>query len=346
MTNSADDHPPFLGDDETIEKPRPASAFRVRTGPEIWAPLEPPEYLVEPVFVRGCLALIVAYGASLKTWIEIDGALSISMGEAWLAMYPTRQGPALLIDFESGDYELRRRLHKVARGREWEIPIDGISFVSMPEFSLADDGFFEALLPLAEAHRFIGIDSLAAGSGGIDENDARFARSLQRLKSIASTTGCVIAVLHRARKGGGEDSDEREMVRGTSAIFNAVDVVLQLRRADEGSFTMRQTKARGGKSIDPVTVRVDDTANGGALVTATSAAGPKGAALPMAAGIEGAKRRIVALLGEAHDIRSANEIHRRVRGNKRTNLDAIDELEERGTVVRNQGVFRLASEVT
>ena len=38
----------------------------------------------------------------------------------------------------------------------------------MPALSLADDAFYAALRPLAESHALIGIDSLAAGSGGID----------------------------------------------------------------------------------------------------------------------------------------------------------------------------------
>lgn len=322
----------------------PANGLHVVSAAEVWKPLEPPEYLIEPVLVRGSLALLVAYGASLKTWIMLDGGLSVATGEQWLVRFATRQGRALIVDFESGDYELRRRLHKIARGRGWAIPVEGLSFASMPEHNLADERFFDALRPLAASHAFVGIDSLAAGSGGIDENDARFATSLQRLKAIAVETGAVILVLHHSRKGSGDDVDERELVRGSSAIFNACDVVLQLRRADEGAFVLRQTKARGGKAVEPFLVRVDDTDDGGALVVGRDLDEQEPASAGSAT-IDRAKARIISLLAHERDLRSGNEIHRRLRGTKKTNLEALKELQERGTVVRHEGAFRLASEV-
>ena len=54
------------------------------------------------------------------------------------------------IDFESGDYELRRRAHLLVRGREVPIPIAGCEFVTMPSLNLASDEFFVALKPREE----------------------------------------------------------------------------------------------------------------------------------------------------------------------------------------------------
>jgi hypothetical protein len=326
----------------------PKPTFKIWSAAEIWKPLEPPNFLVDGLFVRGSLGLIIAYGASLKTWILEDGVLSVAVAAPWLERFPTKQGRALIIDFESGSYELRRRAHRIAKGRGFAIPVEGFAFVSMPAMSLADDAFFDALRPLAAEYAFIGIDSLAAGSGGIDENDARFATPLNRLKALAEASGCVIVLLHHSRKGGGEDADPRELVRGSSAIFNAADVVLQMSRAkDEGAFVVRQTKARGGKAVEPFIVRVEDTGADSSVVVGHSLPDPGADDVEQFAGtIDKAKRAIVLLLGQVRDLRSANEICRRVGGRKKTATDALKELVERGTVVNSQGAFRLASEVS
>jgi hypothetical protein len=314
---------------------------------EIWKPIEAPDYLVEGLFVRGSLGLIIAYGASLKTWTLEDAALSVSMGAPWLDRFPTKQARALIIDFESGSYELRRRAHRIANGRGFTIPVEAFAFASMPALSLADDAFFEALRPLAAAYSFIGIDSLAAGSGGINENDARFATPLNRLKALAEETRCVIVLLHHSRKGGGEDADPRELVRGSSAIFNAADVVLQMVRAkDDSAFAVHQTKARGGKAVDPFIVRVNDTGPDGSVVVARNMPEPGADDVErFAGGIDKAKRAILLLLGQEHDVHSANEVCRRVGGRRKTATDGLRELLERGTVVHYKGALRLASDV-
>jgi len=333
-----------IGGERTAE-----TALRVWTPEEIWAPLPPPDYLVDGLLVRGSLALIVAYGSSFKTWLLEDAALAVATGELWLGRFPTRQGAALFVDFESGEFELRRRAHRIAAGRGFAVPVAGFAFVTMPPLSLAQDEFYAALLPLAEKYKLIGIDSLAAGSGGIDENDSRFAVSLQRLKAIAAETGCVIVLLHHSRKGapgGTSDGDEREMVRGTSAIFNACDVVLQLVRSDDGAFTCRQTKARGGKAVEPFVVRVEDVGTAGTVVAASDVAATEEAAEAKAADkFNAVKARVVRLLAADKDIRSANEIFKRLKGTRKTVLDAVEELEERGTISKAEGVYRLASEV-
>ena len=345
LTNGAH---PYAAYKESEPQAKP-SALRLWTPAEIWAPLPAPDYLVSGLAVRGSLGLVVAYGASLKTWLLADAAIAVATGGKWLGRFDTTQGRALLVDFESGDYELRRRVHRIAAGRELGTPIDGFTFTSMPSLSLADPEFYDELAPLAKEYHFIGIDSLAAGSGGIDENDARFARPLQRLKAIASTTGCVIELLHHNRKGspgGGGETDQREMVRGTSAIFNSADFVLQIARGKNDRFSCHQTKARGGKPVEPFSVRVDDTSEAGSVVLASDlVAGDDDDAAPMTEPIGNARRAILVLLANEHGLKSRNEVCARVRGTKPLKLQALQELIDHDLVKLHEGTFRLASEV-
>jgi hypothetical protein len=318
--------------------------FRVWTPEEIWAELEPPAYFMDGLLIRGALALIVAYGSSLKTWMAEDAALSVATGEKWLGRFKTEQAEALHIDFEIGDYEVRRRAHRIARGRELATPIPGFAFVSMPALTLASDDFFTTLRPLADRYKFIVIDSLSAASGGIDENDARFAVSLYRLKAIAAETGAVVLVIHHSRKGGGEDTDPREMVRGSSAIFNACDVVLQMTRASEGAFTVRQTKSRGGPAVEPFVVRIEDTPEGGSVMVARDPGQAEAANTSRA--MTKAKREALLVLAAEKDLRSKEAVYRRIHGTKTVKLNALAELLEEGLVTLTpEGTYRLTSEV-
>jgi hypothetical protein len=238
------------------------------TESEIWAPLPPPNYLAEGILTAGNLALVCATGSSLKTWMVTDLAVSAATGRPWLGRFPIkRQGEARLIDWESGDYEMRRRLQAVGKGKGFSGAVPGVRLVSMPEFFLNSKHFIDTIEAYAADKALIVIDSLAAGTVDLDENDSRFARPLQALKAVAARTGCCIVVLHHSRKGQGS-GDEREQVRGTGAIFATCDVVLQLFRqdADLNVFSVHQTKARCGKRADPFAIRVDDVPGGGAMV--------------------------------------------------------------------------------
>lgn len=341
--------PPWMDDEPEPDESKPArERLRVWTPEEIWAPLAPPDFGVAGLFVRGALGLIVAPGSSLKTWMAVDLLLATATGSPWLGRFPCKVGSSLLIDWESGDYECRRRVHRLGHGREVTPPVQGLGLVSMPPFTMADDGFLVDFASLAATHAVIVLDSLTGGSGGADENDSRFAAVLYRLKAIATASGCIVIVLHHAKKSptNGAAVDQQELVRGSSAIFNAVDVVLQLSRAEDGAFKVTQTKARSGKAVEPFMVRVDDLSDAASTITASNV--PDGEASELEAvsrPLDKAKRAVITLLARQHDLRSKNEICNRTGGTKSITLKAIAELEERKTIGQVDGTFRLLSEV-
>ena len=323
------------------------STLRIWTPEEIFAPLPEQAFAVSGLLVKGSLALVVALGESLKTWMAVDAVMATATGGKWLGRFDCAKGEALFVDYEAGDYEWRRRALRLAAGRELVLPVQGMGLVSMPPCALTSEEFFQELERLATRYALIAIDSLTGGAGGADENDARFAAPLYRLKSIAARTGCVIIVLHHARKSApaaNGEPDPREMVRGSSAIFNAVDVVLYLTRDGDDRFRVSQSKARGGKKIDPFTVRVDDVDERASIVRSGDV-GDQGEDDDGAADAFGVvKGKVVRLIAREHDLRSATEVYRRIKGTKKTVLEAVRELEERRVIVKREGAFRLTSE--
>jgi hypothetical protein len=324
-----------------------AERFKVWSPEEIWAPLPPAIYTVGGLLRRANLALLVAYGSSFKTWEMIDLAIAQATGTTFLGRFecPT-PGPTLIVDWESGDEELRRRLQAVSKARGFVGAVPGVEFVTMPDLFFTSADFEREITRLSQGRTLIAFDSLAAGSVDVDENDARFAKGLQILKRVATLTGCSMLVLHHARKSNGEANDERELVRGSGAIFAAADAVLVLVKQDDDAFLCKHIKSRGGKKVEPFVVRVEDVADGGVRVYASEAEEVGDArSYERGSSIERAKARVLSLIGTSRDVRSVNEIHRRLGGRKKTVGDAVAELEERGTLSRRDGTFCLSSEV-
>ena len=331
-----------------------AMPFKIWTEDEIYAPLPPIDWVVQDLIPKGTITLIAAYGASLKSWVRDELEASINQGRPFLGLFPVvGVGPTLLIDFENGAYEIRRRKQAIARAGGKE-RIAGTHFVSMPGMGLDTPEFLVHLRELARKYKLITIDTLAAGSSG-DENDARFAAPLKAMKAIAEETGCAFVVLHHTRKSK-EGDDDRETTRGSGAIFNALDIELKLFRVkDSEAFMVKQTKARVSKACKPFVVTVTDLEEGKTVVSAvwledwerlaTGLQPNPGDALMRA------KAAILELLKGATDIRSKNEVFRRLKGGPNKKgvgripcFDALEELMEREIVISYRGTLRLQSE--
>lgn len=256
--------------EKVIPMPRPKGPFPLLTASELWAPLEEPEYVIEGVVRRASLTQLVAYGSSGKTWLAIDACLSVAAAVPWLGRFEASRGRAAYIDYENGSYELRRRLHGVARARELTPPLDGIEACVMPSAYMTGEGFDKQIAQLARGRDLVVIDTLRAASPGCDENDSSIRVGLDHLRRAAEVTGCAFLVLVHAKKTSGNITaiDAREAGRGSSAIFDAADVVLHATYVKGEPLRIQQTKARLGRPVEPFLVNILDTENGGIEVTA------------------------------------------------------------------------------
>jgi hypothetical protein len=225
----------------------------------IFAPLEPPEYLIEPVIIRGSVAELVAYGASGKTWIAVDAALSVGAGVPWLGRFRAAEGEALYLDWENGSYELRRRMQAVARARSLVMPVSGVALAAMPDLYMSAPDFAERLKPLAEGRALIIVDTLRAATPGFDENDSRIRSGIDFLHRVGEQTGCAFLVLAHAKKTSRDESVAlREAGRGSSAIFDAADTVFHVTYTEGEPLRVSHTKARTGNAVPPFAVRIYD----------------------------------------------------------------------------------------
>jgi hypothetical protein len=252
-----------------IRATSPDTAVTIQAGPFAFkvggldAPLPPLQWLVHELICRGDVTMLVAHGNSLKTWLAFSLLLAVSTGKLWLGRFAVTRGRAALIDFESGDYEVARRL-QILGAKDVEVG-DRLLRSSFSGANLVDPAAWIALAKLGL--ELLVIDSFNAASPEQDENDARAALMLQHAGRFANATGCTVIVIHHARKGSGGDS--REVVRGTSALYAACDRVFKFdepeKPEDDASrstgvvrSTMRSLKDGAGRSPAPVSVELSD----------------------------------------------------------------------------------------
>lgn len=250
--------------------------FNVKGPDHIFAPLPVEEHVIGGLLKRSSLLLLGGYGSSGKTWMACDLLVSVGLGEPWMGRLPCPKGRAMLIDYEGGDTETRRRLQALARVRGVDT-IEGIGIACFPSGYLIDPRFETELIPLAKSCDVIVVDSLRAASPGLDENDSKIREGLDMLRRVGELYDCAFVVLvHSKKRGDGSGGDEREQLRGSSGIFDAADAVL-VSTWDKGAerFELGQTKARQGKALDPFTVQIVDEDGGTRLASADVSGAPK-----------------------------------------------------------------------
>ncbi len=234
--------------------------FNVKGPDHIFSPLPVEEHVIGGLLKRSSLLLLGGYGSSGKTWMACDLLVAVGLGEQWMGRLSCPKGRAMLIDYEGGDTETRRRLQALARARGVE-SVEGIGIACFPTGYLVDPRFEAELIPLAKSCDVIVIDSLRAASPGADENDSSIRAGLDMLRRVGEQCDCAFVVLvHSKKRGDGGAGDEREQLRGSSGIFDAADAVL-VSTWDRGNdrFELGQTKARQGKALEPFTVEKGGT---------------------------------------------------------------------------------------
>ena len=261
---------------------------------------------------------------------------------------PSNKTPSILIDYEMGAWEVRRRAHRLVLGHNLQLKPGTFSFATMPSATLVDDRWYDAFERLFERYRFVALDSLAAAGGGVDENDQRAAAPLQRIKRILERVDGTCSTIHHYRKGSKDKSDDpRELVRGSSAIFAAFDALYGMTRKHARLAPGRlEIPRRPQPRPDPRApdrcwrqgTRVD--AEGGERSKT-----PEEEQSDTLAEIDRGKGQILRLLAHSHDLPNVAAVSLRLKLRRGIAGQLLKELLDSSLIVKVQGYYRLTSEV-
>lgn len=241
--------PPNFFENEEFGKPAEPtnqilknSRWTVRSASEALLPQPPIDYLIDRLIIRRSVNLFYGDPGSKKTYSLMHLGVCLSMGIKWLN-FETKQAKVLLIDEESGDTRVLRRLGEIMRGEVSEASIP-FQFVSLAGFKLdnkADQACLEGLIAETGAELVI-IDALTDVMDG-DENTKQDTQPVfNALRKIADRTNAAIIVIHHSGKSGD--------YRGSSAIKGALDLMVKV-VSEEGSniVDFKTEKNRDGEEI-------------------------------------------------------------------------------------------------
>lgn len=315
---------------------------------EIFAPLPPIPWLVQGLgLAPGRPALFAGYGFSGKSIAAQDLALAVASGRKAWGVYSARRGPVLHLDYEQGARLTSERYQRLARAAEIDPEsLSGYLRVAVyPQLALSDRDAEETLAREAGGHALVIVDSLTCAVPAIDENSREIAGPLYMLGRVSEKTGATFLVIHHARKPVKDAPGGAAMaIRGSSAIFGAVDAAYVFSASKGEPTTVDHVRSpMTGITLPTFGLRIDDVdmdgnRRGGLRVRHLDA--EEVMETPGDA-VDRVRAEVLRVLSHDPDIRSKNELARRVRAKRCVVFGALDELIERGTVGHIGGAYRV-----
>lgn len=255
---------------KALTEPTPPAAPRIvwRGTDDIFAPLPEPKWLVRELQIGpGRPAMLAGYGASAKTLSAQALALAVASGTWAWGRFATSFGTVRHLDYEMGWYATARRYqrlaigHGVDRGRI----ADRLMLAVFPCVFLDSPDAVDAYATACDGADLVILDALRGAAPTQDENDSSIRRCLDNLTVVSEKTGTAFVVLHHAGKPKESHSDERTILRGSSAIFDACGCVLVVTagKTKDAPRKISQPKVPGeaqGGHIDDFTLTVEDVA--------------------------------------------------------------------------------------
>jgi hypothetical protein len=230
----------------------PAAAHTPKL-PVVWGrwdePAIPPVYLLEGLIPEGKVVAFYAEGGSVKSWAAFALAIAVATGQPWLGEYPVQRGKVLIVDFEDGREEFKRRKGLLTKNTE-ALPELGYLYGGC---KLTDNELWLEIA--AYGLRLVVVDALASGMPpDADENDARFAHAVKLAGKFTEATGCTVLFVHHSNKQGG--------MRGTSAVRDQCDVVYKFHAVSDTDDVKRMRlecdKPGPQKKPKPVNIELSD----------------------------------------------------------------------------------------
>lgn len=198
--------------------------------------------------VLGGLGLLWGEAGVGKSFVACSLAAAVATGRPWLGHRVT-EGPVVYIAGEGGAPSVARRLDAALAALRFDpddgtplwIITPGVDMVAGPaEVMAVMDGVVPQLLI---------VDTLARCFGGDENSSQDMGKFVHTLDLLRDLYGGSVLVVHHANK---TDSVGARRVRGSSVLYGAVDVSMELRFAGNGCMALVADKLRDRDVSDAV----------------------------------------------------------------------------------------------
>lgn len=207
-----------------------------------WGNLPQPTWIIEDKFPEVGVGSIWGPSGSGKSFLAIDLSIKVATGKPWRGM-PVKQGTVLYIAPEDS-FGVRRRL-------EVAMDAQGIDGAHVKVLSLSPKIHVKKqVLQITEAAKQYGkismiiVDTLAAGTPGMDENSAKeVGLMLDIVRHMAEELQTLVILIHHTGK------DASRGARGSVALHGAFDTEWEVEK-DGMLHSMNQYKVRNAPATD------------------------------------------------------------------------------------------------
>lgn len=187
-----------------------------------------------------------------KSWIMLEIAKSVATGQKLFEKYESVQGSVLIIDGESGEQELKKRMKQMGFESSWPVFIiseQGIKIDNPETLKFIQSKAKELKIKL------IILDPLSAMHTKTENNAEDMQIVMESMASLTNQGITVLFLHHHRKENGFGNSNMSQNLRGSSVILSRVDSqTVIINKGDEGTNTRisySQEKMRNGKREKP-----------------------------------------------------------------------------------------------
>jgi hypothetical protein len=227
-------------------------------------------WLIEGVLPDDGLAVVCGPPGHYKTFVVLDGSLSIASGMSWHGR-PVRRRPVVYVAAE-GAIGYRPRIQSWLGARGCRVDQIGIHFIPKSVQLLTEqemDAFLLALQSLPEPPGLVVLDTLARCFVGGEENSAKdMGLLVAAAERIRSATGAVVLLVHHTGHNGN--------LRGSTALPGALQTIVGVRRRKRNLLEVSCHKTKDAEEFEKMYLAWEAHGESGILVPVSAPAGRDG----------------------------------------------------------------------
>lgn len=207
----------------------------------------PPPWLCRGILGKGQLAGLYGPGGSYKSFVALDLGVAIAdQADSWAECPVSATGPVVYISGE-GNAEPRLRGIEAHTGRQISdnlAILDGIDLADADDLAGLEQDIRDAMATSwgGQAPVLVIIDTLANATPGQEENSSKeMGLVVKTCKALIRSMGCAVVLVHHTPKSG-------QGWRGSTAVWNSLDIALELRRTHRNRATLTLARAKDAET--------------------------------------------------------------------------------------------------
>lgn len=229
------------------------------------------EWIVPGLIAKKSIGFIAGLPETSKTWCMMDLAIEVAKGGGlWLGKFQVNGGKVLFVDQERFKGETQRRFKNILVAKQLESASVSLQILCGTTTRLNLQNSYEAFRKNLKDYSpdLVIVDSFATFHTASENDRMEIQKVLELVKQLRNEIGCTFMFINHEGKGvlhhepGETKTPNAADMMGSIGVPAAAEVVFTVRRKDEESCMVYQTKNTLAAKIEPFSVSVVDVPEG------------------------------------------------------------------------------------